>query len=429
MLIDCSVAQEEPLYNVKAAEADVMSGFALETDLAALRNLNATSDSSDDREFAFYAAKGCIESLFPKIDRLRDTRHGLAIASGFCSFTDLKLQRSLFKSSTEVLHFLKLANDSLSDQLDAEPHVKESDYAYSLRNSRALLDTPIVPLGAALESIFHITEREFGVRLTQGDNNNRLEAFSQETGEQIGYVILDLHRTSTKRTAPMHVNLQNRFSSPYSNQMQISAILCGFPDDKLSFRSMQTLFHEFGHLIHALVGESEFQHSAGIRAPMDFVEIPASYFELLLESDAVMSSLFSNSSIIALRHVLSQYRASMAQKSISQAIVDQLLFNGSCGSAKEAFELAKSPEFNLKYPGLIELGPGHLVGYGGEYYAYVLAECLAARFFDLNDDSFARMLKRGHSQETTTLISDALGMEFDPKSLLEAYYKHIIRGI
>ena len=48
----------------------------------------------------------------------------------------------------------------------------------------------------------------------------------------------------------------------------------------LSFLDVQTLFHEFGHALHNLLSKSKYQHLAGVRQPIDFVEIPSTFLEL-----------------------------------------------------------------------------------------------------------------------------------------------------
>ena len=45
----------------------------------------------------------------------------------------------------------------------------------------------------------------------------------------------------------------------------------------LSVAQLQTIYHEIGHAMHALLGQPSFQHFSGVRVPLDFVEAPPAH--------------------------------------------------------------------------------------------------------------------------------------------------------
>ena len=60
----------------------------------------------------------------------------------------------------------------------------------------------------------------------------------------------------------------------------------------MSYSSVVTLFHEFGHLLHTLLSRTKYQHLSGVRCPTDFVETPSTLMENFLQ-DYNFVSLFA----------------------------------------------------------------------------------------------------------------------------------------
>jgi Zn-dependent oligopeptidase len=45
-------------------------------------------------------------------------------------------------------------------------------------------------------------------------------------------------------------------------------------NELLSFRNVETMYHEFGHCIHHILASTcEFKHTGGTRGELDFVEV------------------------------------------------------------------------------------------------------------------------------------------------------------
>lgn len=65
----------------------------------------------------------------------------------------------------------------------------------------------------------------------------------------------------------------------------VASLVCNFPEptaDKpslLSFREVETLFHEFGHGLHSLLTEAKYSSFSGTNVPRDFVEVPSQLLE------------------------------------------------------------------------------------------------------------------------------------------------------
>ena len=56
----------------------------------------------------------------------------------------------------------------------------------------------------------------------------------------------------------------------------------------LTFDEAKTLFHEFGHALHQLLSDVNFEMLSGTSVSRDFVELPSQWFEHWLESKEIL---------------------------------------------------------------------------------------------------------------------------------------------
>ena len=65
----------------------------------------------------------------------------------------------------------------------------------------------------------------------------------------------------------------------------VAAMICNFPTDangnpeNMLFDDIGTLFHEFGHALHVVLGKARFASQSGFSVPQDFVEVPSTMSE------------------------------------------------------------------------------------------------------------------------------------------------------
>ena len=47
----------------------------------------------------------------------------------------------------------------------------------------------------------------------------------------------------------------------------------GTGEERVGEGELETMFHEYGHALHAVMSRTKYQHLSGTRGPTDFVEV------------------------------------------------------------------------------------------------------------------------------------------------------------
>lgn len=92
-----------------------------------------------------------------------------------------------------------------------------------------------------------------------------------------------------------------------------------FRSGNLSYNDATALFHEFGHVFHMLFSRTQYQHLAGIRAPIDFVETPSTLMEYYLTNYDFVSNFAKDTDgkilpLSTFENIMQQRRSSFVPK-------------------------------------------------------------------------------------------------------------------
>lgn len=164
---------------------------------------------------------------------------------------------------------------------------------FAERMRKALLDfdeellRPYFEVRRVMQGLFSIATSLYGIAIKPIDIpvwHPSVEAFEvrNEAGEVIGQFYADLYPRDEKRDGAW-MNAFITGAPPHSPHV---GLFCGNmtpPDAKgqslLSHRDVETMFHEFGHLLHHLLSEEKLYSMSGTNVAWDFVELPSQIME------------------------------------------------------------------------------------------------------------------------------------------------------
>jgi peptidyl-dipeptidase Dcp len=178
-------------------------------------------------------------------------------------------------------------------------------YAEKLRKQRCDLDDaeiePYLQLDNMIAAAFETARRLFGLTVTPLPDvptwhpDVRVWDVRADDGRHLGLFFGDYFARPTKRSGAWMTTLreQERLSDDIRplvlNVMNFSKARDGEPT-LISFEDARTLFHEFGHALHALLSDVTYPIIAGTAVATDFVELPSQLYEHWLETPDILRS-------------------------------------------------------------------------------------------------------------------------------------------
>lgn len=185
-------------------------------------------------------------------------------------------------------------------------------------------------------------------------------------------------------------------------QVPIIAIICDFETSKdpskptlLSFREVQTLFHEMGHAIHSILGRTNLHVVSGTRCATDFAELPSVLMEHFASEPHVLQ-LFARHwetdtplpyEMIAEQLAIDRSgQGADTEAQILLALLDQAFHSIPHDSSNNLNSTKLFRSISSQYSSIPEPSKttpqaffGHLVEYGGTYYSYLFDRCIAGK--------------------------------------------------
>ncbi|HEX3777886.1 MAG TPA: M3 family metallopeptidase [Polyangiaceae bacterium] len=402
------------------------------------QNTRATTGTHDNR---------------PLIAKILELRKAKANILGFRDFADLLLDDRMAKTGADAKRFVDELRERTQAAFEREnrelhqfrlelegngaPAFEPWDvtyYAEKLRRARFALDEEELrayfPAELALSGAFTLAQRLYGVRIEAvsgvpgWDPEVRAYRMRGEDGAELGTFYVDLYPRENKRSgAWMHGLIAAVPPQPNLAVFCLNASPpAGGRPSLLLHRDVETLFHEFGHLLHHCLSRVSVRSLAGTRVAQDFVELPSQIMENWC-SEREALDLFarhyeSNAPLpaVLLERVIAArtFRAAnMQMRQLGFAAVDLALHidyspekDGELMSyARDILQrhaVAPFPEDYAMLAGFLHLF-GHPVGYAAGYYSYKWAEVLDA-------DAFGRFKAEG-------VLSRSVGQEFKERLL------------
>ena len=321
---------------------------------------------------------------------------------------------------------------------------RRSAYAFDSQSVR-----PYFPYGPVEKGVLATAERLFQVTfrpakdadiwhesVSAWDVYDGLNAVSEE---KIGRFYLDMHPREGKdkwfSAHPLIPGIAGK-------QVPEAALICNFPEPKednpglMQYSDVVTFFHEFGHLMHAILGgQQKWAGVSGIATEGDFVEVPSQMLEEFFR-DAKLLASFA-------RHY-------QTGEPIPPELVEKMNRAGAFGRADwvrtQLFYTSYSLDTHYEDPETLDLSVllqadytkflpytwidgnrmyasfTHLTGYSSNYYTYLYDKVIALDFFnqfnreDLLEDPIAlkyrkTVLEPGGTVPGKTIVQQFLGRE------------------
>jgi oligopeptidase A len=232
---------------------------------------------------------------------------------GFAHFADLAIDDRMAKTGKEALAFVTMLRDRLQPGFErenaelaafAKKHGHEGnlepwDISYWAETQRrALFDfdeetlRPYFPLDRVTRGLFEVATSLYGITIDRDPAarvwHEDVTAWSVLDGDRkrIGGFYLDLFPRETKRDGAWMAGVVDRLPGT-AHELENVAVVVGnvTPPRKrgepalLNHREVETLFHEFGHMLHHVLSEVPIRSLAGTRVVSDFVELPSMIME------------------------------------------------------------------------------------------------------------------------------------------------------
>ncbi|HEX7676944.1 MAG TPA: M3 family metallopeptidase [Thermoanaerobaculia bacterium] len=160
-------------------------------------------------------------------------------------------------------------------------------YRERLREKRYAVDQETLreyfPTLPTVHWMLDITERLYGIRFTEAivpvwhDDVMYYDVEDAVSGERIGGIYLDLYPRADKykHAAAWPV----RGVSRNEGRQPISVLVANFNRRGLTHSELETLLHEFGHVMHGVLSRTEYNQHSGTSVERDFVEAPSQMYE------------------------------------------------------------------------------------------------------------------------------------------------------
>jgi thimet oligopeptidase len=259
-----------------------------------------------------------------------------------------------------------------------------------------------------------------------------------EGGKAIGRFYLDMHPRPGKYS---HAEMAPVLDGIRGKQLPEAILVCNLPEPTaadpglMDYGDVITFFHEFGHLMHHIVGgQQQWAGISGITMEADFVEAPSQMLEEWMHSPQVLATFahhYKSGEPIPADLVTRMNRASafgrargVAQQNGYSAISFDLYKDDSRKVDPDTVTQEDLKHYNLSTPidadGRLYASFGHLAGYSSAYYTYMWDKVIAEDFFQQFDQKnplagdapmrYRRMvLEPGGSKSANDLVSGFLG--------------------
>jgi thimet oligopeptidase len=424
----------------------------------------ATNPALRERMFLAYNTRAYPVNQQILLDLLA-TRQEIASVLGFRSWADLATADQMMGSAANVRTFLAKLNEASLEGARRE-HELILSFAGQHQSGLTAIDTtsraywyeqfrrsafdfdsqsvrPYFPYKQVEAGVLATAARLFKIEFLPSTAPAWHPAVSVfevfEKGEHVGRFYLDMHPRDGKdkwfSATPVVTGVRGR-------ALPEAGLICNFPEGKdgdpglLQYSDVVTYFHEFGHLMHAILGgHTEWAGLSGFATEGDFIEVPSQMLEEFFRDEKLLQAFakhyqtgetLSSETIKKMKLAGAFGRADWVRSqlyytTLSLDLHDQdpkgLDLDATTRKLYESLQPWTWLEGNRMFASF-----GHLTGYSSNYYTYAFDKVIALDFFaqfDPHDllgcDAGARyrktVLEQGGSKPGRQMVRDFLGRD------------------
>ncbi len=456
--------------------------ISLTTDYPDYKPFMAYSRSGKAREALWRAYNTRAPANAEVLTRLLARRHELATALGYAHWADYITEDKMIRSGKAASDFIERISTAARPRSEVELSIllarKRKDdrgatrfeaWDYSYESNRVKAEQyrfdaktarPYFEATRVLDGVMGVTGKllDISYRPVQGATVWHPEvrvydviggpSFEERAGQAVGRVYLDLHPRENKYK---HAAQYTVINGQRGHRLPEGALLCNFPRSGglMEYDDVQTLFHEFGHLVHhVLGGHTRWAANSGTSTERDFVEAPSQMLEEWTRDLGVLQGFARHvktgkpipTSLVRKLRAAEEFgkgidvRQQMFYAATSLHLHDRdpkgmepTAFVADLQSRYGAFPFVPGSTFYTAF--------GHLNGYSAVYYTYMWSLVIAKDLFTAFESTGVfdresgaryrrRILEPGGGKPAAELVTDFLGRPYD----FAAYEAWLNRG-
>ena len=424
-------------------------------------------------------------NTFPIVVEIAKLRTEKAQLMGYNNYASLSLEKTMAKTPEQVYAFLKQLIQEYKPKADAETKAIEAyarqkegpdfqlqpydRFYYSAKMKKEVFnisDDEVKPYfnidSVLVNGVFYAANRAYGLNFKERKDiptyhpDMKVYEVTDRDGKTLAIFYNDYFRRPTKRGGAWMSSFAKQ--SRLREQIPLIYNVCNnakAPEGQpslLTWDETTTLFHEFGHALHGILSNCQYNSLSGTAVARDFVEMPSQFNEFF----ASVPEIFDHYA----KHTVTGKPMSAALK---EKMLNSINFQSAYAlgenlaatcldmawhmlGAEEIPSAADAPAFEtkaLREIGLLDsqIPPRYSTsyfnhvwggGYAAGYYSYLWTEVLADNIADcfktrgplkpeVGQAMRDKILSRGNTKDLMEMFTDFTGMKQpDPSSLLKA---------
>lgn len=424
-------------------------------------------------------------NTFPIVTELARLRAEKGQIMGYANYADYSLENTMAKNSANVDNFLEQLIKEYAPKADAETKAIEeyarktegSDFQlqpydrfyYSAKMKKEMLnisDDEVKPYfnvdSVQVNGVFYAANRVYGLTFKERKDipsyhpDTKVFEVIDKNGKPLALFYSDFFRRPTKRGGAW----MDAFAKQSRQRKQLPVVynVCNSakaPDGQpslITWDEVCTMFHEFGHALHEILSDCQYNTLSGTATARDFVEMPSQFNESFASIPEIfdhfarhtvtgepmpaelkerMLESINFQTAYSLGENLASTWLDLAWHKISPDEVPSPYMTG----AFEKEQLHNAGLLNTQIPPRYSTSYFNHVwggGYAAGYYSYLWTEVLAVNIADYFKQHGAldpvvgqalrdKILSRGNTKDQMLMFTDFTGMEKpDASGLLKA---------